>query len=70
MGVLDFIFGILVLAVIFIIGVGAVCMKWDTKKLEEENIKLKEELKKSREKKSKSEYKKVSKVGGKRNAKK
>lgn len=46
MGVLDFIFGVLVLIVLFFIGVGAVCMKWDTRKLEEENAKLKEDLKK------------------------
>lgn len=66
MGVLDFIFGVLVLAVVFIIGIGAVGMKWDTRKLEEENAKLKEDLKKAREKKIKQEYKKVSKVGGSR----
>lgn len=59
MGVLDFIFGILVLAVVFFIGVGAVCMHYDTKKLEEENKKLREDLKKARERKAKREYKKL-----------
>ena len=64
MGVLDFIFGVLVLIVLFFIGVGAVCMKWDTRKLEEENTKLKEDLRKARERRVKREYKKVSNVGG------
>ena len=64
MGVLDFIYGILVLAVIFFIGVGAICMKWDTRKLEEENEKLRESLKKARTKVSKCEYKKASDVVG------
>ena len=64
MGVLDFIFRVLVLIVLFIIGVGAICMKWDTRKLEEENTKLKEDLKKAREKKIKRKYKKVSNIGG------
>lgn len=54
MGVLDFIFRVLVLIVLFIIGVGAVCMKWDTRKLEEENTKLKEDLKKGTREKIKT----------------
>jgi len=66
MGVLDFIFGILVLAVILFIGVGAICMKWDTRKLEEENQQLRENLKKARSRVSKREYKKASDVGGKK----
>lgn len=66
MGALDFIFGILVLVVILFIGIGAVCMKYDTEELKNENQKLKEELQKTREKKIKQEYKKVSKVGGNR----
>lgn len=66
MGVLDFIFGILVLAVVFIIAICIVCMHYDTKKLEKENEKLKNDLKKSRERKSKCEYKKASDVGGKK----
>ena len=64
MGVLDFIFGILVLAVILFVSVGAICMKWDTRKLEEENQKLREDLKKARERKVKREYKKASDVVG------
>lgn len=66
MSILDFIFKILCLAVAFFIGVGAVCMIWDTKKLEDENEKLREDLKKARERKVKREYKKVSNVGGKK----
>lgn len=62
MGVLDFIFGILVLAVVFILVFGTVCMHYDTKKLELENERLKEDLKKSREKKLKAEYKKAKEI--------
>lgn len=64
MGVLDFIFGILVLAVVFIITLGGICMHYDTKKLEQENEELRENLKKARERKLKREYKKASNVGG------
>lgn len=64
MNILEFIFGILVLIVVFFIGVGAVCMKWNTQQLEEENTKLKEDLRNAREKKIKREYKKVSKIEG------
>ena len=52
MGVLDFIFGLVVLAVLFVCFIG---MKYDTKKLEEknaqlsiENIKLRADIKKAR----------------------
>ena len=62
MGVLDFIFGLIVLFVILIIVIGVTAMKYDSKKLEEENLKLKEDLKKARLKKSQSEYKKVKEV--------
>lgn len=58
MGVLEFIFDILVLAVAFIVALGSICMHYDTKKLEEENEKLKNDLKKARERKTKCEYKK------------
>lgn len=51
MNILEFIFGILVLIVVFFIGVGAVCMKWNTQQLEEENTKLKEDLRNARKKK-------------------
>ncbi len=64
MGILDFIFRILVLIVFLFIGVGAICMKWDTRKLEEENAKLKEDLKKARGRKIRREYKKLSNIGG------
>lgn len=64
MGVLDFIFGILVLVVIFIIAICIVYMHYDTKKLEEENEKLKNDLKKLRERKAKREYKNASNIGG------
>ena len=59
MGALDFIFKILCLGVALFIGVGAVCMIWDTKKLEEENEKLRKDLKKARQQKIKREYKKA-----------
>lgn len=64
MGVLDFIFGILVLAVVFIIALGGICMHYDTKKLEQENEELRNNLKKARERKLKREYKKASDIGG------
>ena len=64
MGVLDFIFGILVLAVVFIIVLGGICMHYDTKKLEQENEELRENLQKARERKLKREYKKASDIGG------
>lgn len=66
MGVLDFIFGVLVLGVIFIIALGGICMHYDTKKLEQENEELRNNLKKARERKIKREYKKASDIGGKK----
>ncbi len=55
MGVLDFIFGLVVLAVLFVCFIGFIGMKYDTKKLEEknaqlsiENIKLRADIKKAR----------------------
>lgn len=62
MGILDFIFGVLVLAVVFLVAFGYIAMKYDTRKLEEENTKLKEDLKKARERKVKREYKKAKEV--------
>lgn len=62
MGVLDFIFGVLVLAVVFFVGVGAVCMHYDTRKLEAENEKLKEDLHKARKRKMEREYKNAKEV--------
>lgn len=59
MTILEFIFGILVLAVIFFIAVGYICMRFDTKKLEQENKELRNNLKKARERKVKREYKKL-----------
>ena len=47
MGVLEFIFGIIVVTAVVFTVVGAVAMIYDTKKLEEENEKLREDLKKS-----------------------
>ena len=66
MGVLDFIFGILVLGAVFIIALGGICMHYDTKKLEKENEELRDSLKKARERKIKREYKKASDMGGKK----
>lgn len=62
MEILDFIFAILVLSVVFIIASCTLCMHYDTKKLEEENQNLKEQLKKARMRKSSEEYKKVKEV--------
>lgn len=62
MNILEFIFGILVLIVVFIIGIGIICTKWNTQKLEDENNKLKEELQAMRERKVKREYKKAKEV--------
>jgi hypothetical protein len=59
MGILEFIFGIIVVTAVVFTVVGAVAMIYDTKKLEEENEKLKADLKKARERKLKREYKKV-----------
>lgn len=44
MGVLDFIFGIIALFVGAFLVIGAICMHYDCKKLEEENEKLKKKL--------------------------
>jgi len=66
MNILEFIFGILILFVVFVIGVGAIAFKYDTRKLEKENEELKADLQKARERKAKREYKKVSDVGGKK----
>ena len=57
MGALDFIFGLIVLFVIFICFIGYISIKYDTKRLTEENEKLKEDLKKLRAKKSKEDKK-------------
>ena len=66
MNILEFIFGIIVvIAVVFTI-VGAVAIKYDTRKLEIENSKLQLDLRKARERKVKHEYKKVSDIGGKK----
>lgn len=46
MGILDFIFGVLVLIVIAFIGIGAIGMKYDSRNLKKENEELKEKLKK------------------------
>jgi len=66
MNILEFIFGILILFVVFVIDVGAIAFKYDTRKLEKENEELKADLQKARERKAKREYKKVSDVGGKK----
>ena len=57
MGILDFIFGVLVLTVIFITIIGALGMKYDTTRLKEENDKLKEELEKAKVRKIKRKQK-------------
>lgn len=57
MGVLDFIFGVLVLAVIFITIIGGLGMKYDSTRLKEENEKLKEELEKAKVRKIKRKQK-------------
>ncbi len=44
MGVLDFIFGIIALFVVAFLIIGAICMHYDSKKLEQENEKLKKKL--------------------------
>ena len=62
MGVLDFIFGLICLLVLFVMGLGYITFKFDNKKLEEENTKLKEDLKKARTRKLKNEYKKAKEV--------
>ena len=59
---LEFIYAVLVLIVIFFLGIGAIGMKLDTRKLEEENKKLKEDLEKARKKVVKREYRKVKEV--------
>lgn len=64
MSILEFIFGIIVTVLIALTIIGAICTKYDTEKLENENEKLKQEL---YEIKNKTNSKKV---GGKRNAKK
>ena len=66
MGVLDFIFGIIVVTAVVFTVIGTVAMRYDTKQLEEENKKLKEDLQKARERKIIREYKKASNVGGKK----
>lgn len=66
MGVLDFIFGIIVVTAVVFTVIGTVAMRYDTKQLEEENKKLKEDLQKARERKLKREYKKASDIGGKK----
>ena len=58
MGVLDFIFGVLILLTIIFIVAGVTGMIWDTKDLKQENDELKDQMKK------------LSKNGGKRNEKK
>ena len=59
MNVLEFIFAVLVLFVLFISFVGGLGMKYDSKRLNEENEKLREELRKARLKKSKEVKKDV-----------
>ena len=58
MTVLEFIFGILALAVIFIIAIFWLGAEYSDKKLEKENENLKEQIKKLRLKLSSEEYKK------------
>lgn len=62
MGILDFIFSILALAVMLFLGTGAICMKYNTEKIQKENTELKKQLNKARLKKSTEEYKKVKEV--------
>ena len=46
MGVLDFIFGVLILLTIIFIVAGVTGMIWDTKDLKQENDELKDQMKK------------------------
>lgn len=62
MTVLEFIFGILALAVILAIALFWIGCQYDTEKLEKENEKLKEKIKKLQLKFSSEEYKKVKEV--------
>ena len=62
MTVLEFIFGILALAVIFMIAMFWLGAEYSDKKLEKENENLKEQIKKLRLKLSSEEYKKVKEV--------
>lgn len=49
MGILDFIYGLLVLIVILFLGTGVIAMVWDSKKpKEQENEELKEKMKRLR----------------------
>lgn len=50
MGLLDFIFGLLLLVVVFFIGIGAIAMKWNTENLEQENEELKKKMEDLRKK--------------------
>lgn len=59
MGVLDFIFGVIVVVAVVFIMTGIIVMKYDTKKLKEENQKLFEDLAKERKRKMKNTNKKV-----------
>lgn len=45
MGVLDFILGLIAIVCLFIFGIGALGMKYQTAKITEENEKLREEIK-------------------------
>lgn len=53
---LEFVFGISVLFFLLITIIGVTSMKYDTKKLEEENKALMEQLKKARKRRAKKEY--------------
>lgn len=53
MGVLDFILGLIAIFGLFIFGVGALGIKYDSKRLSEENEKLREEIQKLRARKNK-----------------
>lgn len=62
MGVFEFILGILTLIVIFILGLGVICYRYDYKAMEKENEKLREDLKKARARKVEKEYEELGKV--------
>ena len=59
MGILEFLLGVVIVSVIFIIALITLALHYDTVELEKENERLKDDLKKARQRKMKTEYKKV-----------
>lgn len=59
MGILEFLLGVVIVSVIFMIALITLALHYDTVELEKENERLKDDLKKARQRKMKTEYKKV-----------